>query len=30
MAVGQTKGIPFFGVGAPPVLVYFSGDWDAD
>ena len=23
--VGQSE----FGVGAPPILVYFSGDWDA-
>ena len=27
MAVGQNQWC-HFGVGAPPVLVYFSGDWD--
>ena len=27
MAVGQNQWY-HFGVGAPPVLVYFSGDWD--
>ena len=25
LAVGQNQ---CFGVGAPPILVYFSGDWD--
>ena len=24
----KTNGIPFWLVGAPPILVYFSGDWD--
>ena len=28
MAVGQSQWY-HFGVGAPPILVYFSGDWDA-
>ena len=28
MAVGQNPW--YFGVGAPPILVYFSGDWDVD
>ena len=28
MAVGQNQWDPIFGVGAPPILVYFSGDWD--
>ena len=27
MAVGQNQW-HHFGVGAPPILVYFSGDWD--
>ena len=27
MAVGQNQWY-HFGVGAPPMLVYFSGDWD--
>ena len=27
MAVGQNQCYRF-GVGAPPILVYFSGDWD--
>ena len=27
MAVGQNQWY-HFGVGAPPILVYFSGDWD--
>ena len=27
MAVGQNQWY-LFGVGAPPILVYFSGDWD--
>ena len=27
VAVGQDQWY-HFGVGAPPVLVYFSGDWD--
>ena len=27
MAVDQDQGY-HFGVGAPPILVYFSGDWD--
>ena len=27
MAVGQNKWY-HFGVGAPPILVFFSGDWD--
>ena len=27
MAVGQKQWY-HFGVGAPPILVYFSGDWD--
>ena len=27
MAVGQNRWY-HFGVGAPPILVYFSGDWD--
>ena len=27
MAVGQNQGY-HFGVSAPPILVYFSGDWD--
>ena len=27
MAVGQNQWYNF-GVGAPPILVYFSGDWD--
>ena len=27
LAVGQNK-CYHFGVGAPPILVYFSGDWD--
>ena len=27
MAVGQHQWY-HFGVGAPPILVYFSGDWD--
>ena len=27
MAVGQNKWY-HFGVGAPPILVHFSGDWD--
>ena len=27
MAVGQTQWY-HFGVSAPPILVYFSGDWD--
>ena len=29
MAVGQHQWY-HFGVGAPPILVYFSGDWDVD
>ena len=28
MAVGQNQWY-HFGVGAPPILVYFSGDWDS-
>ena len=27
-AVGQKQWYHYFGVGAPPILVYFSGDWD--
>ena len=27
LAVGQNQ-LYHFGVGAPPILVYFSGDWD--
>ena len=27
LAVGQNQWY-HFGVGAPPILVYFSGDWD--
>ena len=27
LAVGQNQW-DHFGVGAPPILVYFSGDWD--
>ena len=27
MAVGQNQWY-HFGVGAPPIIVYFSGDWD--
>ena len=27
MALGQNQWY-HFGVGAPPILVYFSGDWD--
>ena len=27
MAVGQNQSY-HFGVGAPPILVHFSGDWD--
>ena len=27
MAVGQNQWF-HFGIGAPPILVYFSGDWD--
>ena len=27
-AVVKTNGIPFWLVGAPPISVYFSGDWD--
>ena len=29
VAVGQSQWC-HFGVGAPPILVYFSGDWDVD
>ena len=29
MAVGQNQWY-HFGVGAPPILVFFSGDWDVD
>ena len=28
MAVGQNRFGYHFGVGAPPILVLFSGDWD--
>ena len=28
MAVGQNQWYHLLGVGAPPILVYFSGDWD--
>ena len=28
MFTGGTIGIPFWLVGAPPILVYLSGDWD--
>ena len=27
-AVGQHQWDPIFGIGASPILVYFSGDWD--
>ena len=26
--VVKTNGISHFGIGAPPILVYFGGDWD--
>ena len=28
MFTGGTIGIPFWLVGAPPILVYLSGNWD--
>ena len=28
VVVVKTVGIPFVLIGAPPILVYFSGDWD--